>query len=129
MDNANSLPNDLGECQQLLLVAFKQSAELERVLEPTAASHQELKEKHQAMLDELNALKRWIYGRRRERIVEGEGQQHLFDLQPPATDEPEEPIQEEPQQQVAAHSWPTPTISGRHCAATRKTGGCPSTTT
>jgi transposase len=104
MDNANSLPNDLGECQQLLLAAFKQSCELERELEQTAASHQELKELHQTTIEELNALKRWIYGRRRERIVEGEGQQHLFDLQPPATDKPEEPIQEEPLQQVAAHS-------------------------
>ena len=90
MDDANFLPNDLVQCQQLLLAAFKQASELERVLDETAASHEELKETHQATVDELNRLKRWIYGRRRERLVDGEGQQHLFDLQPPTTTEPEE---------------------------------------
>jgi transposase len=104
MDDANFLPNDLGECQRLLLAAFQQASELERVLDETAASHEELKEKHQATVDELNALKRWIYGRRRERIIEGEGQQHLFDLQPPTTAEPEESAQEQPRNEVAAHS-------------------------
>jgi len=73
------------------------------VLDETAASYEELKESHQAAIDELNALKRWIYGRRRERIIEGEGQRHLFDLQPLSTAESEGPIQEEPRQQVTAH--------------------------
>ena len=53
MDDANFLPNDLAECHQLLLAAFKQSTELERVLDETAASHEVLKEKHQATVDEL----------------------------------------------------------------------------
>jgi transposase len=118
MDDANFLPNDLAECHQLLLAAFtqatelarhaadaeQQSSELERVLDETAASHEELKEKHQATVDELNALKRWIYGRRRERIIEGEGQQHLFDLQPSVASEPEEPTLEEPGNQLTARS-------------------------
>ena len=118
MDDANFLPNDLGECQRLLLAAFqeatqrerrvvnaeRQVAELSRVLDETAASHQQLQEIHEAAVDELNALKRWIYGRRRERIIEGEGQQHLFDLPPSVTAEPEGPAFEEPQNQVAAHS-------------------------
>jgi transposase len=104
MDDAHALPNDLAECQQLLLAAFKQSSELERVLDKTAASYEELSETHETTVDELNALKRWIYGRRRERVVDGEGQQHLFDLQAPTTTEPEEPVQAEPQQQVTAHS-------------------------
>jgi transposase len=104
MDDAHALPNDLAECQQLLLAAFKQSSELERVLDKTAASYEELSETHEATVDELNALKRWIYGRRRERVVDGEGQQHLFDLQAPTTTEPEEPVQAEPQQKVTAHS-------------------------
>ena len=34
-----------------------------------------------ATVDELDRLKRWIYGQRRERIIEDEGQRHLFDLQ------------------------------------------------
>ena len=118
MDDANFLPNDLGQCQRLLLAAFqeatqrerqvvdakRQVAELNRVLDETAASHEELIEKHQATVDELNALKRWVHGRRRERIVEGDGQQHLFDLQSPTAAEPEELAQEPPRNQVAAHS-------------------------
>jgi transposase len=118
MDDAHQLPNDLAQCQRLLLAAFqeatqrerrvvdaqRQVTELSRVLDQTAASHEELKEKHQATLDELNALKRWVHGRRRERIVEGAGQQHLFDLQPPVIAESEALIQEQPQEQFAARS-------------------------
>ena len=62
----------------------QQAAELSRVLDETAASYEELQETHQATIDELNALKRWIYGRRRERLLEGEGQGHLFELNPPS---------------------------------------------
>lgn len=42
------------------------------------------------MVDELNRLKRWIYGRRSEKISEAEGQQHLFDLESSAIPEPAE---------------------------------------
>ena len=78
-------PNDLAACQRLLLAAFQKTTELSRVLDETAASYEELQATHQAVLDELNALKRWIYGRRTEKLVEGEGQRHLFDLEPPST--------------------------------------------
>ena len=101
MDDTNSLPNDLTQCHQLLLAAYKQSvqlekevatsqqqaAELKRVLDETAASFEELKQEHAATLDELAWHKRWAFGRRRERFSEGEGQGHLFDLDPPAVDE------------------------------------------
>ena len=104
MDDAHALPNDLAECHQLLLAAFQQATQLEHVLDKTAASYEELRETHEATVDELNRLKRWIYGQRRERIIDGKGQQHLFDLQPPVTANSEEPVQEEPKNQVAAHS-------------------------
>jgi transposase len=104
MDNAPQLPNDLAECQRLLLAAIKQASQLERVLDETAASYEELQESYQATVEELTRLKRWIYGRRRERIIEAEGQRHLFDLEPPANVEPEESPQEPVAQQVAAHS-------------------------
>ena len=108
MDDTNSLPNDLTQCHQLLLAAYKQSvqleqqaaqaerrvatsqqqaAELTRVLDETAASFEELKQEHAATLDELAWHKRWAFGRRRERFTEGEGQGHLFDLEPSAVDE------------------------------------------
>ena len=82
MDDDHSFPTDLAECHQLLLAAFQQAAELSRVFDETAASYDELQATHQAALEELSALKRWIYGRRTEKIVEGEGQCHLFDLEP-----------------------------------------------
>jgi transposase len=105
MDDAQQLPNDLVECQQLLLAAFKQASELERVLDATAASYDELKEDHTQALDLIEWFKRWAYGRRRERIVDGEGQQHLFDLASP--DDAEEPAAAdsvEPPQEVSAHT-------------------------
>ena len=85
MDDDHPLPNDLAECQRLLLAAFQRAAELSRVLDETAASYEELQATHQAALEELSALKRWIYGRRTEKMVEGEGQRHLFDLESSST--------------------------------------------
>ena len=111
----NSLPNDLTEYHQLLLAAFRQSlqleqqvadtrqqaerqaaesaqqvAELNRVLDETAATYQELQQSHAATLEELAWYKRWTFGRRRERFTEGEGQGHLFELDSPLPDEPPE---------------------------------------
>jgi transposase len=126
MDGTNSLPNDLSECQQLLLAAYKQSvqleqhaeeaerraaesdqqaAELNRVLDETAASFEGLKQEHAATLDELAWFKRWAFGRRRERVREGEGQGHLFDLDPPATNELEDSatLDEEAETEVKSH--------------------------
>jgi hypothetical protein len=97
MDDAHALPNDLAACQRLLLAAFQKTTELSRVLDETAASYEELQATHQAALDELNALKRWIYGRRTEKLVEGEGQRHLFDLESPGTSAP--PFEPTPESQ------------------------------
>src|SRR6185295_1030358 len=68
-----------------------------------AASYKQLQETHQATLDELNVLKRWIYGRRRERLLEGEGQRHLFELDPPSAQfVPPDAVEEPPRQFVAS---------------------------
>jgi len=88
MDDDRPLPNDLSECQQLLLAASRRAEELSRVLNETAASYDELQATHQAALEELSALKRWIYGRRTEKLVEGEGQRHLFVLEDSSTSAP-----------------------------------------
>ena len=111
MDDTNSLPNDPTECHALLLVAFQQAKELEqraaeaerraaeseqrvaelgRVLDETAASHEELKQTLAATLDELAWYKRWAFGRRRERFTEVKGQGHLFELDFALAEEPEE---------------------------------------
>ncbi len=94
MDNADFLPTDLVECQQMLMAAWQQSvqleqqvaaaeqraAELNHVLDETAATHEELQQTYAATLEELAWYKRWTFGRRRERFTEGEGQGHLFEL-------------------------------------------------
>jgi transposase len=97
MDDDHALPNDLGECHQLLRTAFQQTSELTRVLDETAVSYDELQAIHQATLEELSALKRWIYGRRTEKLVEGTGQRHLFALESSiTTTQPVEPTPELP---------------------------------
>ncbi len=124
MDDANSLPNDMTECHQLLLAAYRQAmqlekqaaqaqqraaesdqqvAELNRVLDETATSFETLKQEHAATLDELAWYKRWAFGRRRERFTEGEGQGHLFDLDPPAANEPEDSADEETEVEIKSH--------------------------
>ena len=128
----NSLPNDLAECQALLMAAFKQSLELEqqvadakrdasqveqrvaesekeaaelrRVLDETAASYETLQQEHAVTLDELAWYKRWAFGRRRERYTESEGQGHLFELDSPGSDASEEPgPQSEAETEVKGH--------------------------
>ena len=80
MNDSHFLPNDLAECQRLLLAAFQQAtqlerrmveseqqvAELNRVLGETAASYEALQQEHAATLDELAWYKRWAYGRKRQ---------------------------------------------------------------
>jgi transposase len=95
MDDDHALPTDLAECQQLLLSAFRQATELSRVLDETSASYEALQATHRAAIEELSALKRWIYGRRTEKLIEGEGQRHLFDLVTSSTTAP--PVEPTPE--------------------------------
>ena len=105
MDRHARIPDDLAECQRLLQDAQSRVEELQRVLDETAASHEELRQEHAAVLEQLAWYKRWVHGRRRERIVEGKGQQHLFDLDPDGNpEEASDSEPEEPRQEVAAHS-------------------------
>jgi len=132
MDIADALPDDLAECQRLLVAAFKeatqherrvaeleqslaastqrateseqQTAELGRVLDETAASYEALQQEHVATLDELAWYKRWTFGRRRERFAEAEGQGHLFELDPPVADASDESApQVEAETEVKGH--------------------------
>src|SRR5271167_118260 len=126
MDHADSLPSDLAECHRLLLAAFQQTvqlerraaesarratdsarriAELDRVLDATSASYEDLQHEHASMLEELAWYKRWVHGRRRERIVEAPSQQHLFDLTPSGAVEAPAPLDSRaPRQEIAGHS-------------------------
>jgi len=125
MDDADFLPDDLTECHQLLIAAYKQSVQLEqqataaqqrvaeteqqvaelgRVLDETSASYQELQQEHATTLEELAWYKRWAFGRRRERFTEGEGQGHLFELDfPIADDSKESAAHQEAETEVKTH--------------------------
>ena len=59
------------EAQQCVVEAEQQVAELDRVLDATSASFQELRQEHASTLEELAWYKRWVHGRLRERMVEG----------------------------------------------------------
>ena len=132
MADTNSLPADVTECHHLLMAAFKQTVQLERhaatveqratqaeqhvaatlqevselkrVLDETAASFEELQQEYTARLEELAWYKRWVHGRRRERVIEGEGQQHLFDLSADTDTESPGCDTTPPEQPVVAHS-------------------------
>ena len=118
MDDTNPLPKDVTQCHQLLLAAYQQARQLERqvtasqheiveinrVLDATADSFEKLQQEHAASLEELAWYKRWVYGKRCERVAEGEGQQHLFELTPPDNEAAELAEPKPPGQEVAGHT-------------------------
>lgn len=88
MDRPTQLPNDLAACQQLLSELFSRLAQLSAelndttgTLEQTACTLDVVQQEKQQLLEEIQLLKKLLFGPRRERIVEAPGQQHLFELQ------------------------------------------------
>lgn len=84
MSAAPILPDDPQECRRLLVETLRRNDELQRVLDQTAADFSELRERHAGVLEELALFRRYIFGPRRERIVDDPGQRHLFELAGPA---------------------------------------------
>jgi len=95
------VPDDLAACQKLLRQLQRERAALEqqhvvlrqeksaleqqlgeqsRVLDETAACYEQLREERDALKDELALFRRWVFGRRRERLGDADGQQHLFEF-------------------------------------------------
>jgi transposase len=60
--------------------AQRRIAELERVLAETAADYSQLQQKHDELAEALALLRRYVFGSRRERLVDDPNQKHLFDL-------------------------------------------------
>src|SRR5580693_1560200 len=75
--------------------------ELERVLDRTAAEYDQLKERHAELEETLALLRRYLFGRRRERFLDDPGQGHLFDI-------PEFIVEPEPAPPAAADGAATP---------------------
>jgi transposase len=54
--------------------------ELERALEATAADYSLLRERHAELAETLASFRRYVFGPRRERLLDDPGRGHLFDL-------------------------------------------------
>src|SRR5512142_1491576 len=97
-EHLDTIPDDLPTCQELLRGALKQLHDLEYQLDQTCATTEELQRSYACLKEEYLALKRLLFGPRRERLPEAPGQGHLFDAVPvasaspePTADDPSEP--------------------------------------
>jgi transposase len=88
-EHIDPIPDDLPACQELLRAALVRLHDLERQLDEFVATTEELERSHACLKEEYLALKRLLFGPRRERLPEAPGQQHLFDneVPPPPPDE------------------------------------------
>ncbi len=87
------IPDDLPACQERLRTALERIRDLERQLDELVVTTEELQRSYDCLKEELLALKRLLFGPRRERLPEAPGQQHLFDtdVPPPVPDLPTDP--------------------------------------
>src|SRR4029078_11145159 len=95
-EHSPSIPDDLATCQAQLRAALERHAallqrfhDLERQLDETCATTEELQLSYACLKEEYLALKRLLFGPRRERLPEAPGQGHLFDTAPAASNLPE----------------------------------------
>jgi transposase len=93
-----TIPDDLAACQELLRALLARLQDLERQLDETCATNEELRRTYACLKEQYLALKRLYFGPRRERLSEDPGQQHLFDIDAPPqaataeeADTPDEP--------------------------------------
>jgi len=85
-EHLDPIPDDLPTCQERLRAVLDrlqhmecQLHDLERRLDETCATTEELQRSYACLKEEYLALKRLFFGPRRERLPEAPGQQHLFD--------------------------------------------------
>ena len=104
-EHSPSIPDDLASCQAQLRAVLEQHAallqrfhDLEHQLDETCATTEELQRSYACLKEEYLALKRLLFGPRRERLPEAAGQGHLFDtttaaslLPEPTASNPSEP--------------------------------------
>jgi transposase len=84
MITPESWPTDPRECHDLLNRLTQQVEDLQAALDQAAKIHDETVKGHEQTLQELRQqlelYRRYVFGPRRERVVEAPGQGHLFDL-------------------------------------------------
>jgi len=109
-EHSPPIPDDLASCQAQLRAVLAQHAtllqrfhDLERQLDETCATTEELQRSYACLKEEYLALKRLLFGPRRERLSEAPGQGHLFDTEP-ITSVPPEPAASDPSDPALAKS-------------------------
>src|SRR5271157_5774842 len=83
MEHLDQIPDDLPTCQERLRALLERFHDLERQLEETCSTTEELQRSYSCLKEEYLTLKRMLFGPRRERLPEAPGQQHLFDTDVP----------------------------------------------
>src|SRR3954453_9856943 len=90
------IPDDLSSCQAQLRAVLEQHAallqrfhDLERQLDETCATTEELQRSYACLKEEYLALKRLLFGPRREWLPEAPWQGHLFDQESNTSPPPE----------------------------------------
>jgi transposase len=88
MVTPESWPTDPRECHELLNRLTQQVEDLRSALDQTAKLHDQAVQEHKQLVDELrqqiDLYRRFVFGPRRERLIEAPGQGHLFE--PDATE-------------------------------------------
>jgi transposase len=109
MEHSPPISDDLATCQAQLRAVLEQHAallqrfhDLERQLDETCATAEELQRSYACLKEEYLALKRLLFGPRRERLPEAPGQGHLFDTEPTASTTPPEPAAGDPSEPAPA---------------------------
>jgi transposase len=84
MNTSESWPTDRDQCHTLLNRLTQQVADLRAALDQTAKLHDQTVQEHKQLVDELRQqlelYRRYVFGPRRERLIEAPGQGHLFEL-------------------------------------------------
>jgi len=77
MQDARVIPEDLASCQRLLQEAWSTAVELTDTCTTLQGNQEKLQQENEELQATVNHLLRQLYGRRSERLVEGEGQRHF----------------------------------------------------
>jgi transposase len=93
-EHLDPIPDDLPACQEQLRAVLERLRDLEHQLDEFVATTEELQRSYACLKEEYLALKRLLFGPRRERLPEAPGQQHLFDADSPQC-VPDEPAHQE----------------------------------
>jgi len=84
MITPESWPTDSRQCHDLLNRFAQQVEDLQAALDQTAKLHDQSVQEHKQLVEELRRqlelYRRFIFGPRRERLIEAPGQRHLFEL-------------------------------------------------